>query len=167
MDEIREVMRLYHCSIHTEQSYCDRINWFILFNKIKSRDGMKEGEGKIEQFLTHTAADGNVSSSTRNQAVNVPVFLYRKVLKQEPEQKIDTVRAKNRETAPLVMTREEVSQVIGFMEGISQLAAKLLHGSGLRITEAIRLRRAVKFSVRFPFSKGNERKIPLPSFTKY
>jgi len=140
MDEVREVMRLHHYSIHTERSYCDWIKRFIRFHKMKSRDDLKDGELKIEQFLTHLAVDGHVSPSTQNQAMNALVFLYRKVLKQELEQKIDAVRAKNRETVPVVMTREEVVQVIGFMEGIPQLAAKLLYGSGLRITEAIRLR---------------------------
>ncbi len=136
MDEVRDVMRLHHYSIHTERSYCDWIKRFIRFHKMKSRDDLKDGELKIEEFLTHPAVDGHVSPSTQNQAMNAPVFLYRKVLKQELDQKIDAVRAKNRETVPVVMTREEVVQVIGFMEGIPQLGAKLLYGSGVRITQA-------------------------------
>ncbi|MEZ4528939.1 MAG: phage integrase N-terminal SAM-like domain-containing protein [Desulfobacterales bacterium] len=42
---------------------------------MKSRDDLKEGESKIGQFLTHLAVDGNVSPSTRNQAMNALVFL--------------------------------------------------------------------------------------------
>ncbi|MGE0085613.1 MAG: phage integrase N-terminal SAM-like domain-containing protein [Desulfococcaceae bacterium] len=43
MDEVRDVMRMHHCSIHTERSYCDRIKRFVLFHKMKSRDDLKEG----------------------------------------------------------------------------------------------------------------------------
>jgi len=38
------------------------------------------------------------------------------------------------------MTREEVASVISLMDGTSQLVAKLLYGSGLRIMEGVRLR---------------------------
>ncbi|MEZ4526318.1 MAG: phage integrase N-terminal SAM-like domain-containing protein [Desulfobacterales bacterium] len=44
MDEIREVMRLHHYSIHTERSYGDWIKRFIRFHKMKSRDDLKEGD---------------------------------------------------------------------------------------------------------------------------
>lgn len=140
LDQVREVMRFHHYSIHTERSYCDWIKRFIQFHKMKSRDDLENGEIRIEQFLTHLAVNLHVSPSTQNQAMNALVFLYRKVLKQDLDQKIDAVRAKRKETVPVVMTREEVSQVISLMDGVAQLVSKLLYGSGLRITEAIRLR---------------------------
>jgi integrase len=39
-----------------------------------------------------------------------------------------------------VLTREEVKRVLAFVEGTARLIVKLLYGSGLRITEAVRLR---------------------------
>ena len=41
---------------------------------------------------------------------------------------------------PLVLTRQEVTQLFRCLEGVPQLIAKLLYGSGLRIMEAVRLR---------------------------
>ena len=41
---------------------------------------------------------------------------------------------------PVVMTREETAKVLSLMTGTPQIIAKLLYGSGLRISEAIRLR---------------------------
>lgn len=140
MDEVRDYMRLHHYSIHTEKSYCDWIGRFIRFHQMKSRDDFENGEEKIERFLTHLAVDGNVSPSTQNQAMNALVFLYRKVLKQDLDQKIDATRAKRRQNLPVVMTQEEVTQVIGLMEGTPQLIVKMLYGSGLRVAEALRLR---------------------------
>jgi hypothetical protein len=43
MDEIRDVMRLHHYSIHTERSHCDWIQRFIHFHNMKSRDELKGG----------------------------------------------------------------------------------------------------------------------------
>ena len=121
MDGFRDVMRLRHYSIHTERSYCDWIKRYILFHGMTSRDDLNDGEAKIEQFLTHLAVDGHVSPSTRNQAMNALVFLYKKVLNRELDGKIDAVREKTKLNVPVVMTREEVKRVIGLMTGTPQL----------------------------------------------
>lgn len=97
LDEVRDVMRLRHFSIHTERSYCDWIKRFVLFHRMKSRDDMKDGEVKIEQFLTHLAVNADVAPATQNQAMNALVFLYKHILKQELDKKIDAVRAFRKE----------------------------------------------------------------------
>ena len=140
MDQIHDYMRLHHYSIHTERSYCDWIKRFILFHRMISRNDFADGEAKIERFLTHLAVSEDVAPATQNQAMNALVFLYRKILEADLDQKIDAVRAKRRKSIPVVMTREEVRVVILLMKGTAQLIVKLLYGSGLRITEAIRLR---------------------------
>jgi len=52
LDEIRYVMRLHHYSIHIERTYCSWIKRFVLFHKMASREDLKNGEAKIEKFLT-------------------------------------------------------------------------------------------------------------------
>jgi integron integrase len=140
LDEVRDVMRLRHYSIHTERSYCEWIRKFVHFHNMKSRDDLADGEKKIEAFLTHLAVHGNVASATQNQAMNALVFLYRKVLKLNLGEEINAVRANKKLNIPVVMTREETARVLSLMTGTPQLIAKLLYGSGLRISEAIRLR---------------------------
>jgi integron integrase len=140
LDEVHEVMRLGHYSIHTERSYCDWIKRFIYFHGMKSRDELAGGELKIEQFLTHLAVNSNVSPSTQNQAMNALVFLYKKILKQPLDGQINAVRAKKKQNIPVVLSRDEVASVISLMKGTPQLVVKLLYGSGLRIIEAVRLR---------------------------
>jgi len=140
MDEVHEVMRLKHYSIHTERSYCDWIKRFVHFHGMKSRDDLKQGEPKIEQFLTHLAVDGNVSPSTQNQAMNALVFLYKRVLKQTLDGSINAVRAKKKQNIPVVLSREEVASVISMMKGTPHLVVKVLYGSGMRMMEALRLR---------------------------
>lgn len=140
LDEVRDVMRLRHYSIHTERAYCDWIKKYVHFHGMNSRDDLKDGEKKIEAFLTHLAVNKNVAPSTQNQAMNALVFLYKKVLKNPLDEEINAVRANKKTHIPVVMTREETSKVIRMMEGTTQIAAKLMYGSGLRISETIRLR---------------------------
>ncbi len=140
LDEVSEVMRLYHYSIHTERTYCNWIKKFVLFHKMASRYDLKNGETKIEEFLTHLAVDENVSASTQNLAMNALVFLYKHVLKQKLDKEINAIRAPRKVNVPVVMTKEEVAKIISLMEGTQQLVVKILYGCGLRISEAVRLR---------------------------
>jgi len=140
LDQVREVMRLKHYSIHTERSYCDWIRRYVLFHRMNSRDDLVGGEKKIEQFLTHLAIEKNIAPATQNQAMNALVFLYKKVLKTSLDQEINAVRASKKINIPVVLTREEVKQILDIMEGTPQLVVKILYGCGLRAMEAVRLR---------------------------
>jgi integron integrase len=140
LDEVRDVMRLKHYSIHTERSYCDWIKRYVQYYRMAGRDDFNDGEKKIEQFLTHLAVEKHVAPSTQNQAMNALVFLYKRVLNLPLDQEINAIRAKKKENIPEVMTREEVRQMITIMEGTPQLIVKILYGSGLRVKEVVRLR---------------------------
>ncbi len=72
--------------------------------------------------------------------MNALVFLYKKVLKTPLDKEINAIRAAKKKNIPVVMTRKETVKVISLMSGAPQLAAKLMYGSGLRISETIRLR---------------------------
>jgi hypothetical protein len=51
------------------------------------------GIPEIEAFLTHLAVDQKVAASMQNQALNAILLLYREVLKQDLEGRIDATRA--------------------------------------------------------------------------
>jgi integron integrase len=140
LDEMRRVLRLHHYSLHTERSYVEWVVRYVRFNRMQSRADLQPAEAKIEAFLTELAANQNVAPSTQNQAMNALVFLYKRVLEQPLEGKIDALRAEEKVHVPVVLTREEVASVISLLEGTPQLVVKLLYGSGLRILEAVRLR---------------------------
>jgi integron integrase len=140
IEEARRVLRLQHYSIHTERSYVEWIRRFTRFHRLRSRADLVPAEAKIEAFLTHLALQGQVAAATQNQAMHALVFLYKRVLHQALDDRIDAVRANKKANVPVVMTRDEVATVLALMEGTPQLVAKLLYGSGLRIMEAVRLR---------------------------
>jgi integron integrase len=140
LDEARRVLRLHHYSIHTERSYVDWIVRYVRFHKMQSRADLQPAEAKMEAFLSDLAVNQHVAPATQNQAMNALVFLYKRVLEQPLEGKIDALRAEQKVHVPVVLTREEVASVISLLEGTPQLVVKLLYGSGLRIMEAMRLR---------------------------
>jgi integrase len=141
LDEVRTVMRRQHDSIHTERSHCDWITQFVKFHGMRSRQEVVDaGVAQIEAFLTHLAEKRKVSASTQNQAFNALVFLYRKVLKKTLEGRIDAARSSKEPRPPVVLTREEVAKVLPLIDGQAGLVVRLLYGSRLRITEAVRLR---------------------------
>ncbi|QPK65538.1 integron integrase [Methylomonas sp. LL1] len=141
LDDVRRIMRLKHYSLHTERTYCDWIKQFIKFHRMTERPALfEESEAKIEAFLSHLATERHVAAATQNQAMNALVFLYKQVLNRPLEQRIDAIRAKSHRHMPVVLSVDEVKQVLPRVEGVAQLVVKLLYGSGLRITEAVRLR---------------------------
>jgi len=138
LDQVRDVLRLKHYSIRTEESYVDWIKRYIFFHKKRHPKDM--GRAEVEAFLTYLAVEGNVAASTQNQAFSALLFLYREVLHQDLDGPLDSIRAKKPARLPVVLTRAETRQVIEGMTGAHQLMAKLLYGSGLRLMECLRLR---------------------------
>jgi Phage integrase, N-terminal SAM-like domain len=70
LDQVRNLMRLYHYSLHTERSYIDWIKPFIHFHHMRCREDLGGGAAKIEVFVTDLAVNGKVPPSTQNQAMN-------------------------------------------------------------------------------------------------
>ena len=130
------------------------------------------GKIEIEQFLTYLATNKKVSPTTQNQAFSAILFLYRKVLGMDmSDQNIQAFRAQERKHIPVVLTRQEVKQVIENLNGIYNLIVSLMYGCGLRMNEALNLR--IK-EIDFGFNKVyiwnskslKDRTVPLPQKLK-
>ncbi len=135
LDQVRQVLRLHHYSIHTERSYLDWIKRYVRFHRMRCREDLADGERKIEAFLTDLAVRGKVAASTQNQAMNALVFLYRKVLDRPLDEVIDAVRAERKINVPVVLTREEVSRVIAVMEGVPEKPVTMVEPDGVGALE--------------------------------
>src|SRR5262245_65368175 len=98
------------------------------------------GAAEINHFLTHLAVEGKVSASTQTQALCALLFLYKVVLEQPPGWLGEVIRAHRPKRLPVVLSREEVAQVLGQLQGTYRLIGMLLYGSGLRLLECLRLR---------------------------
>ncbi len=95
----------------------------------------------MRAFLTDLAVNGRVAAATQNQALSALLFLYQAVLKREIGWLDDVERAPRPAKVPVVCTPEEVRAVLREVKGgTARLMAHLLYGSGLRLTECLRLR---------------------------
>jgi integron integrase len=98
------------------------------------------GATEVQQFLSWLATVREVSASTQRQALAALLFLYKEVLQVELPWLDGIVRAKQSQRLPCVLTPQEVSKLWPHVTGPRGLILKLLYGSGLRLTEALRLR---------------------------
>ena len=138
LDRVRAAIRLLHYSRRTEETYCQWIRRFILFHH--KRHPLEMGAPEVTAFLTDLAVNGQVSSSTQNQAFSALLFLYEKVLDRPLDRIADVVRARRSRRLPVVLTRAEVQAVLAELSGTPHLVGTLLYGSGLRLLEALRIR---------------------------
>jgi len=140
LDEMRAKLRREGYAYSTENSYCDWVRRFVKFHGFANRDEMlNDASAKVDQFLTDLAVVQNVAPSTQNQALNALVYCYSKVL-DAPFTEVKASRSRKEPRIPVVLTKEEVGQVLSIMDGTTGLITKLLYAGGLRITEAVRLR---------------------------
>jgi integron integrase len=138
LDQVRDALRVRHYSLRTEASYLQWIKRFILFHKKRHPRDM--GEQEITAFLTHLAVDKNVAASTQNQALSAILFLYKDVLLHELGWLDNVIRAKRSVHVPEVLSPDQVRRLLGQLDGVHQLVAQLLYGTGMRLMEGIRLR---------------------------
>jgi integron integrase len=68
------------------------------------------------------------------------LFLYKRVLNVDLPWIDNVVRASRPKRLPTVLSQQEVQGVLANLQGIHWLIGVLLYGSGLRLTEALRLR---------------------------
>lgn len=141
-DQFHEVARFRHLSLRTEGTYWEWAGRYLKFHRSQAGQWRhpREITGRgVTPFLTHLAVERRIAASTQNQALNALVFLYRDVL-PAPVEARDFVRVQRPARLPTVLTREEVNELFGAMEGTHKLMAQLLYGTGLRLLEMLRLR---------------------------
>ena len=138
LDQVRNLMRLRHLSHKTERAYVSYIRDFILFHD--KRHPQEMGVDEIRRYLTHLAVEKNVAASTQNVAFNAILFLYKQVLEINLPLIDGVLRAKKPKHLPVVFTPAEAKSIIAELEGTTHLIVSLLYGSGMRLTEVLRLR---------------------------
>ena len=138
LNSIADYMAARHYGKRTIWSYLYWIRYFIVFHQMRHPKEM--GATEVELFLTHLAVTRKVSVSTQKVALNALAFLYNRVLEQPFGKLGEFNRSHKARNLPVVLTRGEVSRLLQCMTGVSHLLASLLYGSGLRRSEAIRLR---------------------------
>lgn len=138
LGRLRTAIRRRNYSYRTEQAYINWVVRFIKFHDVRHPSGMAEKE--VVAYLNYLAEGRNVAGSTQNRALCAILFLYEYVLDQPLREMMNFKRAQTPKKLPVVLTPDEAQVLLQDMAGISKLVTQLLYGSGLRISECLRLR---------------------------
>ena len=89
-------------------------------------------------LLAMLATERHVSAATHNQALSALLFLYREVLDIDVPWLAGIDRPSSPKRIPCVLTQSEVAAVLDRLAPDIALLGRLLYGTGMRITEALR-----------------------------
>ncbi len=133
-----EEIEVRHYSPKTLKSYRHWLRQLQAFTRSKSPETLSAAD--VKEFLTWLTVKKNVSASTRNQAFNALLFFYRYVLQKEFGKLDGVVRAKRRPYIPVVLSREEIEEILSHLAPPVNLVVMLLYGCGLRLSECLIIR---------------------------
>tara|TARA_R110002124_G_scaffold285479_1_gene464066 strand:+ start:642 stop:1604 length:963 start_codon:yes stop_codon:yes gene_type:complete len=137
LTQLKTEIRRRNYSYRTEQSYT---GWTKRYLNFCSSENINQKEDtSLTSFLNHLA-NNNASASTQNQALCAIVFFFKHVYKIKPGTLKNLNHAKRTKHIPAVLSPDEARLVINNLSGAKKLIVQLMYGSGLRISECLRLR---------------------------
>jgi integron integrase len=143
----RVAIRTLHMSYETEKSYVGWIRRFLHHHR--NRPASELGLPDVHEFLQHLSVTRNVAPATRNQALAALLFVFRHVLNVDIDPMQTLTRIGGARHLPVVFSRQEIRKILSHLPSPYRLPAGLMYGSGLRLSEALRLRvKDVDFSYR-------------------
>lgn len=135
LEQIERELMIRGYSHKTIKAYLYCLRGYFKFKKF---DLERIDEEKIKQFLLNKQSE-NYSSQTINFYLNAMKFFYREVLKIP--QKINLKFAKRNKKLPIVLSREEIRNIVESIKNLKhKLMLSLAYGAGLRISEVVSLK---------------------------
>ncbi|NGN99422.1 integron integrase [Grimontia sp. S25] len=138
LQSVCEFMYSRHYSKRTVDTYIYWIKMFIIYNNKKHPADM--GDKEVELFLTYLANERKLAVKSQATALNAVVFLYRQYIKKPLGESLSFNRSKVSPKLPVVLTKDETIRLFQHLPPNLSLPIKLMYGSGLRVTEMLRLR---------------------------
>jgi len=138
LDKVHLELRSKHYSRKTEDAYTNWIKRFILFHNKRHPKHM--GADEIKAFINNLATNHHVSSATQNQALQGILYLYKNILNKDVGWIENIKRSTRVKHLPVVLSKQEVKKVFEKFQGTNKIIVSLLYGSGLRLSEALKLR---------------------------
>ena len=136
--ELRNEIRRRGYAWKTETSYVTWATKFFRYHKNENVESLTKND--VVEYLNYLVNERDVANSTHNQALCAIVFLFKNVLKKEVGGMNDLRYSKKAQRLPTVLSKDEVKEIISNMSGMPKLVAFLMYGTGMRISEAMRLR---------------------------
>ena len=138
LNELKKELVLRKYSQRTIKPYLYHNREFLHFSK---KNPFKVSNEDIRDYMYHLANDKEVSTSTLNTAINALRFYYGEVLKRGFVYEIK--RPKKDKKLPVVLSQEEVSQILSSVNNIKhKTILMLVYSAGLRVSEVVKLKPA-------------------------
>ena len=135
LEQTKRELKLRNYSFKTIKAYFGCLEEYFDFKKFNLG---KIDEENIKRFLLNKQSK-NYSSQTINLYLNAIKFFYREVLKIP--QKVNLKFAKRSKKLPIVLSREEIKNIIDVIRNPKhKLIISLAYGAGLRISEVVNLK---------------------------
>lgn len=135
LEKTTQELKLRNYSPRTLKAYIACLEEYFNFKK---SDFEKMDEEDIRKFLLKKQ-DKNYSPQTINLYLNAIKFFYQEILKIQ--KKIDLKFAKRSKKLPIVLSKEEIRDIIGSLKNSKhKLIISLAYSAGLRISEIVNLR---------------------------
>jgi len=136
--EMRSCLRQRNVRYNTEKSY---MAWLRRFQGFCHPGNVMEATEKdATDFLTHLAVEESISKASQDQCFSGLLFFFRHVRRFEKVEFAGVVRGKNRKKLPVVLSAAEVARLFDCLPERFRMLARLQYGSGLRVSELLRLR---------------------------
>ncbi len=171
LQSFRESLRLRNYARRTELTYFGWVRQYFTYCRERSQcraQSVSCSPDFVRDFLAYLAMNKSVAASTQNQAFNSLLTFFRFVFNVELGDMKSAVRAKTRQTLPVVFSIDEIRQLLTHVDGTIGLMLKLCYGGGLRVNECCRLRiKDIDFDQKLTFIRdgkgGKDRTTLLPS----
>ncbi|MFA6526480.1 MAG: site-specific tyrosine recombinase/integron integrase [Candidatus Buchananbacteria bacterium] len=135
IDQTKTELKLRNYSPKTISAYIGCLTEYLQF---LGDDECRFNVDKLKEFLLNKQ-EKDYAPQTINLYLNAIKFFYREVVKNY--QTIDLKFAKRTKRLPVVLSREEIGNIIGSVKNKKhQLLIALSYGAGLRVSEAISLK---------------------------
>ena len=138
LNSIINYMYSHHYAKKSIETYVFWITAYIHFHNKRHPTSM--GNNEVEIFLNHLTVTKKVAAKTQATALNALTFLYKHIVKNELSLNLNFARSKRQPKLPVVMTPDEVKQLMIHLSKRYYLIVGLMYGSGLRVMEAVQLR---------------------------
>ena len=138
LNMIKDEMFKLRYAKRTIEVYLKWISSYIHFHQKKHPNLMHDKE--VEAFLSHLVLELDVAAATQKSALNALVFLYRDIIRQPLNFKLNFVKSTRQQKLPVVLTTDEMRRLLAVINVQQKLAVSILYASGLRLMECLRLR---------------------------
>ena len=160
-----EDMQIRNMASHTQRVYVEHVSRFARHFR-KSPEHL--GPDEIRTWLLHLRQDKHLAASSTVVAVSALRFFYTVTLKRQWVVEDDIPTSRQAKKLPVVMSQDEVARFLAAVENLKhRMILTVCYATGLRISEAVRLRPAAidskRMVIRVEVGKGRkDRYVMLP-----